>query len=280
MSHARPRVCLTFDFDAVSIWLRADGDPSATALSRGEFGARVGVPRILDLLAREEVPATFFTPGHTIDSFPDVCRRIAAEGHEVGHHGYYHLDPCSLDERALRDELDRGFDAADRVLGLRPTGYRAPGGQLPLEAIGLLAEAGFAYDSSLTGDDFAPYRLRIGDRARADAPFAAGAECDLVELPVLVSLVDVPQMEFLLHPLLPGLHANEKVYATWREEFEWMRKRSPEGVFTLVLHPSTIPRGARFGVLERLIAHLKRRNAEFLCAGDAVAAWRRDNPRR
>ena len=89
-----------------------------------------------------------------------------------------------------------------------------------------------------------------------------GAEVDLVELPLLVSLIDAPQMEFLAQPLLPGLHANEKVLATWREEFDWMRAHHADGVLVLVLHPATIARGARLGVLERLIAHMKEQGAE------------------
>ena len=76
MSAEAPRVCLTFDFDAISIWPAAFGLTTPTALSRGEFGARVAVPRILDVLRRDGVTATFFIPGHTVESFPEVCRRI------------------------------------------------------------------------------------------------------------------------------------------------------------------------------------------------------------
>ncbi len=66
-----PTVCLTFDFDAISVWLASFGADTPTAISRGEFGARVGVPRILRLLAREQITATFYIPGHTVDSFPE-----------------------------------------------------------------------------------------------------------------------------------------------------------------------------------------------------------------
>ena len=59
-----PTVCLTFDFDALSVWLGSFGIDTPTAMSRGEFGARVGVPRILRLLAREQINATFYIPGH------------------------------------------------------------------------------------------------------------------------------------------------------------------------------------------------------------------------
>jgi len=275
---SRPRVCLTFDFDALSIWLRMFDTPTASGIARGEFGARIGTPRILDLLAREEVPGTFFTPGHTVETFPDVCRRIVADGHELAHHGHFHLDTCGLDEQGARTELEQGFEAIDRVLGVRPRGYRAPGGDLSLDMIALLVEYGFDYDSSLMAQDLLPYYPRVGDLPHRERPFEFGTEVDLVELPCLVSLIDVPQMEFLLRPPVPGLHANRKILEMWCEELDWMCDRNPGAVFTLVLHPSTIPRGARFAVLEGLIRHAKERDAVFVTSADAAAEWRRRHP--
>jgi len=63
-------VCLSFDFDAMSVWLAYDRVTPAM-LNRGEYGARVGVPRILDLLRSHGIPGTFFVPGHTVESFPE-----------------------------------------------------------------------------------------------------------------------------------------------------------------------------------------------------------------
>jgi peptidoglycan/xylan/chitin deacetylase (PgdA/CDA1 family) len=275
---ASSTVCLTFDFDGFTTWLTMPAGPSATALSRGEFGGRVGMSRILRLLAREELPATFFVPGHTVESFPDVCRAAAVDGHEIAHHGYLHLDPCALDEPQAREELGRGIEAIERVVGVLPAGYRAPGGNLSPRTLELLVEYGFAYDSSLMGGDFEPYYARIGDRVSADVPFAPGQEVDLVEVPLLVSLIDAPQMEFLAQPLLSGLHANQKVLRTSREEFDWMRDHVADGVLVLVLHPATVARGARLGVLERLIEHMKAQGAEFVRMCDAAADWRLRNP--
>ena len=74
-------VCLTFDFDAVSPWIFR-GETSPTALSRGEFGV-VGARRLLALLRRRGIRATWFVPGHTIETYPDVCRSVHAAGHET-----------------------------------------------------------------------------------------------------------------------------------------------------------------------------------------------------
>ena len=70
--------CLCFDFDALSLWLGLFRFTTANPLSRGEFGATVGVPRILELLDRYELKATFFVPGHTAVVFPDAVRAIHA----------------------------------------------------------------------------------------------------------------------------------------------------------------------------------------------------------
>src|SRR3990172_8998268 len=94
----RSAVCLTFDFDALSVWL-AGGLDTPFHISRGEFGARVGVPRILALLEKYGIPATWFIPGHTIDTYPELVKQINNAGHEIAHHGYCHEAPVTLDEK-------------------------------------------------------------------------------------------------------------------------------------------------------------------------------------
>ena len=89
-------VCLTFDFDAVSLWIGTMRQTSATPLSRGEFGALVGVPRVLQLLARKEMRATFFVPSHTARAFPSETIRVRDEGHEIALHGCCHETPVGL----------------------------------------------------------------------------------------------------------------------------------------------------------------------------------------
>src|SRR4029453_9209259 len=91
-------VCPSFDLDAISVWIGSFGLLTPTAMSRGEFGANVGTPRILDLLEREGVPSSWYVPGLDAEAFPDVCKRIRDAGHEIGHHGYCHENPSGLDE--------------------------------------------------------------------------------------------------------------------------------------------------------------------------------------
>jgi peptidoglycan/xylan/chitin deacetylase (PgdA/CDA1 family) len=177
-------VCLTFDFDAISLWLGNYAARSPSIISRGEFGA-VGCERILRLLERESIPATFFVTGHTADTYPHLTRAIAAAGNEIGHHGYLHENPLSLETPGReREVLVKGLEALDRAAGVRPTGYRSPSWDNSPWTVELLLEQGFQYESSLMGNDFTPYWCRTGDVIQPDGPYLFGSEVNLVEMPV------------------------------------------------------------------------------------------------
>ena len=118
------RVCLTFDFDALSVRFGYDRVTPAM-LQRGEYGARVGVPRLLERLGALDLPATFFIPGHTIESFPGPCEAILAAGHEVAHHSWAHVDPSRQSPEEERADMERAL-ATLEGLGVRPLGYRSP----------------------------------------------------------------------------------------------------------------------------------------------------------
>ncbi len=97
-------VLLTFDLDGVSAILNRTPEAAKrpAVLSRAEFGPQVGVHRILDLLDKYNIPASFFVPGHTAERYEDVVREMVRRGHEVGHHGYMHEPPASLELRRRR----------------------------------------------------------------------------------------------------------------------------------------------------------------------------------
>ncbi len=256
----RATVCLTFDFDAISLWIGPMGATSPSMISRGEFGV-VGVDRILRLLDRERIPATFFIPGHTADTYPDSVRAIVRAGHEVGHHGYLHENPVALESAAReREVLELGLAALDRAAGVRPTGYRSPAWDNSPHTIELLLEYDFRYESSLMGKDFEPYWCRVGDVIRQDGPYEFGREVDLVELPVSWVLDDFPHFEYvsLRGSVRPGLSAASKVEEIWRDEFDYMYREVEGGVYNLTMHPQVIGRGHRMLMLERLIAHFQK----------------------
>ena len=91
--------CLTFDIDAESAVLTADLSSVSrmSPMSHQSYGPLVGVPRILALLERHEVKATFFVPGYTAHRYPAVVRAIAEAGHEIAHHSYFHENTIGMD---------------------------------------------------------------------------------------------------------------------------------------------------------------------------------------
>ena len=123
---ARVAVCLSFDADTEAPLLR-DGTTSPTALSAADFGAQSGVPRILAMLDRHQIPATFFVTAVDAMLHPDMIAAIQKSGrHEIGVHGWIHETPTRLtavDEERL---LDQAIDYLTKVTGKRPLGYRAP----------------------------------------------------------------------------------------------------------------------------------------------------------
>lgn len=276
MAEAQATVCLTFDFDAISLWVGPMGATSPSAISRGEFGV-VGVERILRLLDRAGVPSTFFVTGHTADTYPETVRDIVRAGHEIGHHGYLHENPVALTKEREREVLIRGFEALDRAAKTRPVGYRSPAWDNSPHTIELLLEAGFQYESSLMGHDFRPYWCRVGDVHQEDGPYLFGPEVDLVEMPVSWILDDFPHFEYLAlrDRRSPGLSAASKVVEIWRDEFRYMYREVPGGVFTLTMHPQVIGRGHRMLMLERLITFIQEHpGVQFASLGEAAAGWR------
>ena len=250
-------VCLSFDFDGMAIWVSTFRQVTPTPLSRGEYGARVGVPRILDLLGSYAVPATFFVPAHTAASFPEAVAAIQRAGHEIACHGYVHESPVGLepDQEALL--LDRSITVLTGATGTRPLGYRSPAWDLSPQTLGLLEARGLLYDSSLMADDFRPYQPRRLDQVSEDG-LVRGQQTTLVEFPVAWELDDYPYFHFSSKPINQGLRSTDEVLRLWQAEFDYCHAEVPEGTFTLTMHPEIIGRGPRIRMLGQLLEHIGR----------------------
>ena len=262
--------CLSFDFDAVSSWIARD-QLSPTALSQGEFAA-VGAERLLRLLDRHGIRSTWFIPGHTIETYPVLCRRIHEAGHEVGHHGYLHEPPATLSAEQEAAVLDRGTECIRSLTGSAPAGYRSPSWELSGDSVELLLERRFRYDSSLMGNDHQPYRCRVGDEVSRDRPMRFGSETDLWEMPVSWSLDDYPHFEYVRRTgvLQPGLASAGGVLANWLDDFRYLVGESERGVLTYTMHPEVIGRGHRMLMLESLVEGLKGLGARFARMDEAL----------
>ena len=260
-------VCLSFDWDGVSVWM-AGGATDARSLSRGEFGPRVGIPRLLELCERLGIAATFFTPGHTADTFPDAAAEIAEKGHELAAHGYVHedLEPLSLDQ--ARDVIRRAADAIERAAGRRPRGMRFPPWAVAGDHFKLLLEEGYTYSSSVM-DDVRPHWARGQGVVRFDGPNEPGPELELVEVPITFITSDFAYFEFNGYgrPTLPaGLRNPRDVEQIWLDEFAYNAERDPTAFTMLMLHPETIGWGGRIAMLERVLVAMQERGARFITA--------------
>lgn len=271
--------CLTFDFDAISGWI-ARGMASPTPISRGEFGPNVAVSRILALLKKYDIPTSWYVPGHTLETYPDQCRRVFDAGHEIGHHGWTHRPPASLTREQEEAELARANDSIRKLTGRYARGYRSPSWDLSPHSVELLLKHGFVYDSSMMGDDYTPYRVRQGDVIDLHRPAVFGRPTRLIEMPVTWTLDDYPHFEFIRTPawILPGLMNADNVLANWVDDFMYLKERIEWGIITYTFHPFVIGRGHRMIVLEKLIRTLKDSGAEFMTLEQAAMEFNQRSP--
>ncbi len=249
LAKAAMRVVLTFDIDAESAQVRKSPH-LPVSLSKGQF-ARVGVQRILTLLDRFDIRATFFTPAWTAEHYQDVLRGIVAKGHEIAAHGDLHENFSEMnaaDEEAVHAKSVRVLEA---IAGQRPAGFRAPYWEWSDRTGGFLRKYGFGYDSSLMNDD-RPYRI-------TDGP-ASG----MVELPVDWVLDDWMLFEEKQQPPSAALE-------TWRSEFDAAYDLGT-GYFILAMHPECIGRGSRMRVLEQLVRHMRTKKGVAIGRCDELAA--------
>ena len=263
-------VCLSFDFDALSVWF-GYANTTPAMLARGEYGARVGVPRVLELLDRHGIRATFFVPGHTVESFPHETQSILERGHEVAHHSYAHVDPSQQSRDEELADMERALDVLERI-GVRPLGYRSPSADLSASTLELVEEHGFVYDSSLMTDDYRPFHPRIGDSVSRTEPLVRGRESRLWELPMSFELDDWVHFQFNFDPYRKGGAPPSAVLEIWRGEFDWMHEHVDGGVLTVCMHPQVIGRGHRIAMLEQFIEQCLAAGGSFSALGDVAAS--------
>ena len=267
-------VCLTFDHDHVS-GLIARGMTSPTAISRGEYDIVV-IPRLVALLERYGIKATFFTPGHTIDSTPGAVTPYVEAGHELAHHGWTHRLPFNLSRDEEEEEIVRGNESIKRISGRTARGYRSPAWDLSPHSIDLLLKHGIQYDSSLMGNDYDCYYARQGDVAELMKPLVRGRETALVEMPISWSLDDYPAFEYMRLPngsVQQGLMNATAVLENFVDDFTYMTRVCDYGILTYTFHPHVIGRGHRMMMLERLIQRLIEGGAVFMTMEAAMRDW-------
>jgi peptidoglycan/xylan/chitin deacetylase (PgdA/CDA1 family) len=249
-------VALSFDSDHETIPLR-NGETHPGRLSQGEYGARVGVPRILGLLERHRVPASFFVPAVSALLHPDEVSVCVAAGHEIALHGWIHEWNTALSRVAESDLMQRSLQTLERLSGSRPVGIRTPSWDLSEATLDLIREMGLLYDSSLMADD-EPYEL-----------LADGEPTGVVEIPVEWIRDDAP---YLSMDRLTGTRpytAPRLLLQLWIDEYEQARRDG--GLFQLTLHPHIIGHRSRIIVLEQLLEHITATEGVWFARHDEVA---------
>jgi peptidoglycan/xylan/chitin deacetylase (PgdA/CDA1 family) len=258
----RCAVMLCFDVDGETTALSEDAELARrrTLMSQCEYGPRIGVPRLLGLLAHLNVPATFFVPGYIAEHHPRMVEAIAEAGHEIGLHGYLHEKLACLDESREEAILLRSIDVVTRISGRRPVGYRAPWFEINPWTPEVLVRHRLRYCASEMGDDV-PYFHENG----------------LVEIPGQWLLEDWEQFAFNADPAWGVVPENcAKVYDLWWREFEAMHDYGC--CFVLTLHPWLSGRPSRVRLLEDLINAMRDRGGVWFARGREIADYFRDHP--
>lgn len=257
-------ICLTFDFDAISLWLQREMT-TATSISRGEFGV-IAVPRILHMLKQRGIQSTWFVPGHTIETYPDVCKMIVGEGHEIGLHGYAHENFNILSAEKEWEVLQRSINVAEGLAGKRPKGFRSPSWDISSRTIENLEKLGLVYDSSQMAHDYSIYYSRYQDEHDKQRASLFGETSRIVEIPVSWSLDDYPYFEYLKTPtsFIPGLQNPKHVFDNWSGDVEYMLRDFINGNIVVTIHPQVSGRGHRLLGLESWIDEWLDRGVRFM----------------
>ncbi len=251
---ARVAVSITFDDDNES-WLLVAGDTSPTSLSAGEYGAKSGLPRILRLLDKHQIPSTFFIPAVSAMLHPEMIPAIMKSGrHEIGVHGWIHEFPPAAAPGEEERLLNKAIEYLTKAAGKRPVGYRAPAWAFSPNTLGLIRKAGMLYDSSLQGMD-EPYEV-----------LAHGEPTGLVELGIDWTLTETPYLG-----RSGALPEPEALFRLFRDEFDGAY--AERTMFVLTLHPHVVGHRAPMKHLDALITYIKSKPGVWFATTEQIARY-------
>ena len=255
---ARVAVALSFDVDNATVPL-SRGQLGSEDLSRGMYGAVDGLPRILRMLDRQNLPASFFIPAVSSLLNPEMIPSILAKRrHEIGVHGWIHEHLGVLnDDAEERKLLDQAIDVLTKALGKRPVGYRAPSWAMSRYTMQQVKEAGFLYDSSLMASDDA-YEVTID-----------GQPSGVIELPIERILDDAPYYG-TANGSLPSPELVDQIY---RAEFDVAYQEGGLYMLTITMHPHYTGHRSRVLWLEKLITYIKSKPGVWFATHEEIAKY-------
>ena len=259
---ARCAMALSFDSDHETSELR-DGGKSIGRMAWGQYGNRVGVPRIVKLLNKYDVRASFYVPAVVALTYPDEQRELVAEGHEIGIHGWIHELNSVLPYENERDLMMRAADTLTKITGVRPAGLRTPSWDFSPDTLRIEKEMGLLYDSSLMADE-ACYELLLD-----------GEPTGIVEVPV--EWVRDDAVYFMMHRFqgLRPYTPPADVFDIFRRELDAAHDEG--GLCQLTFHPHIIGYRSRIWIVEELIRHAQAKGDVWFGTHAEVAEWVRRN---
>lgn len=260
--NARCAVALSFDVDHETNELR-DGGKSIGAMSRGQYGNRQGIPRIVKLLRDHDIRASFYVPAVVALLYPDETRSFAAEGHEVGIHGWIHERNSVLPPVVERDLQMRAADTLERIAGVRPVGIRTPSWDFSDITLEITRDMGLAYDSSLMAD------------VDCHELLLDGQETGVVELPVEWIRDDAVYFNMNRFTALRPYTPPDAVFDIFRREFD--AAYAEGGIFQLTMHPHVIGYRSRMWILESLIERIKEKGDVWFATHAEIVAHARSH---
>jgi peptidoglycan/xylan/chitin deacetylase (PgdA/CDA1 family) len=235
-----------------------DGFPDLGQNTFYEYGAREGVPRILDLLDQHQIKMTSFMIGDAVRRRPQVAAEIVRRGHEAGAHGRRWQRQYHLSRPQETEWIAESVQAIEQVTGTRPVGYNSYWIRPGVNTLEILQELGFTYHiDDLSADE--PFLQLINGQ-----PFAA--------VPYTVHLNDIASFDF------PGF--NPAAYEQQLiDEFDqlYAEGATRRRMMVIGLHERISGHASRVRVLDRIFTRLRNHDA-WWARKDQIAQWVLDHP--
>lgn len=280
------------DIDAVAGWIGSyGGEDSPDDITRGIYAGKVGIPRLLKLFRTYGIKATWFTPGQSAETFPEECKKIVEEGHEIGLHGYSHENPLALTRDQEEKILVKSLEILTPLYGKEPVGYVAPWWELSPNTIDLLVKYGVKYDHSLMHHDFQCYYAPTAEKIYPIdydkdpdtwmKPLEFGKETDVIEIPANWYLDDLPPMMFIKKsPNSFGWISPDVILQLWKDQFDFMYREYDDAVFPMTIHPDVSGRPQCILMHEKLIDYINKHPGVNWCTMSEIAEdFRSNNPK-
>jgi allantoinase len=256
--------------DAHSEYVLTDvgGDPLPNARnlnveSNFEYGSRVGFWEIMRVLRSRRIDATVYAVGMALERNPQAVAEIVASGFEVACHGQRWIDYQSVPEAVERADMLKNVEVVTRLIGRQPLGWYT-GRPSPNTRRLVVESGGFLYDSDAYNDDL-PYWTAVGETSHLVIPHSFDNNDSRLQRG-------------------GDFSTGDEFFRYCRDAFDWLYRRGTEGsprMMTISLHARIIGRPGRIGALERLLDHIQRHDAVWLCNRAAIAQhWKACHPPR